>query len=247
MAVAGAAAFFDLDNTLIDTDAGWAFGSHLLELARIEIDQAVGRKRRELKRSYRRFVTEVYAKFVVFMPLYKLRIMKRSSLIRQSYVFYRDQERARFDHALDAFFENELKDRVYPEVTRVLNWHRDQGHTTVLITCGMASIARRYAELLGIDMVEGVHVIERDGKLTGEVEGPLYGGDKLDIIQRLAKDHDWDLAKSYAYTDHDSDRHMLEAVGHPRPVHPNKRLRKLAKKRGWAVMDLTDPGQSFGP
>lgn len=243
--MAGAAAFFDLDKTLIDTDAGFAFGTHLLELARIEIDQAVGRKRREMKRQYRRFVAEVYAKFVVFVPLYKLRLMKRSRLVRESYVFYRDQSIDRFTRALDAFFENELAKRVYPEVERVLEWHRQQGHTTVLITSGMVPIAERYADMLGIELVEGVRLEQKDGMLTGEVTGPLYGADKADVALRLAEEHGWSLADSYAYTDHDSDRHLLELVGHPRPVHPNKRLAKLAKRKGWEVVDFADPDRAL--
>ncbi len=243
--MAQAAAFFDLDKTLIDVDAGFAFGSHLLALARIEIQQAEGARRKELRRKYRRFVAEVYGKAILFVPLYKLRLIKRSTLVRESYVFYRGQGRARLERALDAFFAEQLAPRVYPEVARVLDWHRARGHTTVMLTSGMAPIAERYARLLGIELVEGVRLEERDGVFTGLVTGPLYGGDKADVAARLAREHGWRMKDCFAYSDHYSDRRLLEAVGHPRPVHPNRRLARLARIRGWPVVDFTDPARAL--
>lgn len=241
----GTAAFFDLDKTLIDIDAGVRFGSHLLELARIERDQAEGSKKRELKRRYRFFMAEVYGKAVLFFPLYKTRLMKRSTFVRQGYVFFRGQSEERLHLALDTFFDQELAGRVYPEVERVLEWHRAQGHVTVLVTTGMQLIADRYAKMLGIDHAYGVHLGAKEGRLTGRVaSGPLWGADKARLVERLARRHGWDLARSYAYTDHYSDRQLLERVGHPRPVHPNRRLARLARSKGWPVLDFDDPDRS---
>ena len=241
-AAAKAAAFFDLDRTLIDVDAGFLFGHHLLELARIERDQAVGRRRAELARQYRAFVAEVYGKAVLFVPLYKLRILPRSRLVRESYVFFRGQREAQLIAALDAFFDNELKERVYPAVRRLLAWHQAQGHATVLVTTGLQWIADRYASILGVDLAHGVTLVQKDGVFTGQALGPMWGRDKAQLAGALAEAYDWDLGQSYAYTDHDSDRHLLELVGHPRPVHPNRRLARLARKRGWPILDFAAPG-----
>lgn len=244
--MASSAAFFDLDKTLIDIDAGVRFGTHLLELARIERDQATGPARRALTRRYRLFKAEIYAKAVLFFPLYKTRLMKRSTLVRESYVFFRGQEVERLLDALDTFFDEELNGRVYPEVERVLAWHRDQGHETVLLTTGLQLIADRYALALGIDRAIGVRLEESDGRLTGRVAGgPLWGRDKAEIARVVAEEEEWDLSQCYAYTDHHSDEELLELVGHPRPVHPDRRLARLARAKGWPVLDFADPERAF--
>lgn len=242
-----AAAFFDLDKTLIDADAGVLFGSHLLQLARIERDQAQGLRKWRLRAQYAAFMGEVLAKAVWVRTGYGLRLVKRSRVVRTAYTFFRDHPVEDFERALATFFEEELVRRVYPEVERVLEWHREQGHATVLITTGMVPIAKRYAERLGIDHVVACELVRDPSgrRLTGRVTGPLYGADKADHAERLAVEHGWDLEASYAYTDHYSDLHLLERVGNPRPVHPDKRLAKVAAQRGWPVLDFTDADRAL--
>lgn len=235
-----------MDKTLIDIDAGVQFGSHLLDVARIERAQAQGAEKRRLELRYLLFAAEVYGKAMVFFPLYKARLLKRSTLVREGYVFFRGQPVGQLEDALDAFFDRQLAGRVYPEVERVLAWHRAQDHETVLLTTGLQLIADRYARMLGIDRAVGVRLEERDGVLTGRVaDGPLWGGDKAAIAHRMAEEEGWPLPRCYAYTDHHSDQELLELVGHPRPVHPNRRLARLARQRGWPVLDFGDPDRAL--
>ncbi|MBW3582396.1 MAG: HAD-IB family hydrolase [Euryarchaeota archaeon] len=242
-----AAAFFDLDKTIIDADAGVLFGSHLLRLAKAEVESTERKERRRRELRYRMFFAEVVAKAAYTRILYALRIMKRSHVVRTAYTFFKGMRREHLEAALDGFFDDGLRRRVYPVVHDVLERHRKAGHHTVLVTTGMRPIAERFAAMLGIDEVVACELEEEDGILTGRVRGPLYGEDKARAAERLAAERGWDLAASFAYTDHYSDLHLLEKVGHPRAVHPNKRLAKLAEKRGWPVLDFSDPDHAFAP
>jgi hypothetical protein len=81
----------------------------------------------------------------------------------------------------------------------------------------------------------------KDGKYTGALEFYAYGESKAEAIQEIAEAEGIDLSESYAYSDSITDRPMLEAVGHPVAVNPDRDLRKLAEKRGWQIRDFRRP------
>src|SRR5262249_2472757 len=73
-----------------------------------------------------------------------------------------------------------------------------------------------------------------EGRFTGEVVEPVcYGRGKVYWAERFAAEHDVDLGQSYFYTDSITDLPVLDRVGHPRVVHPDPRLRRIAQRRGW--------------
>jgi hypothetical protein len=80
-----------------------------------------------------------------------------------------------------------------------------------------------------------------DNRYTGELEFYAYGEKKAEAIAGLARRHRLDLAGSYAYTDSVTDLPMLEAVGHPVAVNPDRELRKIAEDRGWEVRQFRNP------
>jgi phosphoserine phosphatase len=63
-----------------------------------------------------------------------------------------------------------------------------------------------------------------------------YGRGKAYWAERFAAEHGVDLTRSYFYTDSITDLPVLDRVGHPRVVHPDPRLRRLAQRRGWQVL-----------
>ena len=89
------------------------------------------------------------------------------------------------------------------------------------------------------DLVVANRMIFEDGAATGRIVPPLLAEvEKVAAIRRICQEHNADLAQSKAYSDSFSDCPMLESVGHPVAVNPDRRLRRLAAARGWPVLDL---------
>ncbi len=175
-----AAAFFDLDKTLIDGDAGVLFGGHLLHLARHEYRQAKGIRAVGLRIAYAAFMAEVLSKAVYVRSLHKVRLMRRSKVVRTAYTFFRRHKVEDFEAALEHFFHDHLAGRVFPTVEELLAQHKARGEPTVLITTGMRPIAERYAQLLGMDHVVACDLERKGDRLTGRVTGPIWGRDKAE-------------------------------------------------------------------
>jgi len=140
-------------------------------------------------------------------------------------------------------FERRLAGEIYPESRALVEAHKAMGHTLAIIS----SATRYQAEPLARDM-EIAHVLcsrleLRDGRFTGKVLRPLcYGEGKLLAARKLADETGIDLAHSYFYSDSDEDLPLLEAVGHPRPLNPNRKLAAAASRRGWPVRRFTSRG-----
>jgi len=82
--------------------------------------------------------------------------------------------------------------------------------------------------------------LDSEGRYTGRTELYCYGPDKVVAIEQAAKRDNVDLAASYAYSDSASDLPMLEAVGHPVVVNPDRELLRAAKERGWEVVRFSN-------
>ena len=95
--------------------------------------------------------------------------------------------------------------------------------------------------MLGADRVVATQMVVADGKYTGEIETYAYGPTKAEAVRELAAAEGYDLARSFAYSDSVTDLPMLEAVGHPYAVNPDRALRKVAVERGWPVLDFHRP------
>ena len=82
-------------------------------------------------------------------------------------------------------------------------------------------------------------LVVRDGRFTGEAHHPIcYGKGKLYWARRFAAEHEVDLGESFFYSDSVTDVPMLEIVGHPQVVNPDPLLRRIARQRGWQVLQL---------
>src|ERR1700755_3661146 len=86
-------------------------------------------------------------------------------------------------------------------------------------------------------------MVVEDGVYTGEVAFYAFGPHKAEAMREMADQEGWDLADCYAYTDSASDLPMLEAVGHPVVVNPDRILARIARERGWEVMRLDRIGR----
>jgi hypothetical protein len=111
-----------------------------------------------------------------------------------------------------------------------------------LVSASPDVIVQPLAEHLGVDgAIASCPLVGDDGRYTGEMEFYSYGPFKAEAMRELAEAEDLDLAESSAYSDSYTDLPMLEAVGHPVAVNPDRVLAKVAREREWEVMQFTKP------
>jgi phosphoserine phosphatase len=105
-----------------------------------------------------------------------------------------------------------------------------------LVSAAPVEIVEPLARHLGTDgALASVPRIDADGCYTGELERYAYGPAKASLVRELAKRENIDLDGSYAYSDSATDVPMLEAVGHPVAVNPDRALARTARARGWEI------------
>jgi HAD superfamily hydrolase (TIGR01490 family) len=129
--------------------------------------------------------------------------------------------------------------RIYPGMRRVIEAHHATGDRTYLVTAAPHDLAEEIAAYLGMDGALGTRAELVDGTYTGKMLGPvLHGPAKLDAVRALADEEGIDLESSSAYSDSVNDRPLLEGVGHPVAVNPDRALHRLADEQGWPVHDF---------
>ncbi|HWE12834.1 MAG TPA: HAD family hydrolase [Solirubrobacteraceae bacterium] len=128
--------------------------------------------------------------------------------------------------------------RVYPQMLALAHEHQDAGRRAYIVTAASQELADILAQVMALDGGIGSQISEvRDGVFTGKPTGVfVYRTGKAQAIQQLAARDGIDLEASFAYSDSESDLPMLEAVGHPVAVNPDLALLRIARDRGWDVL-----------
>ncbi|MEE4592094.1 HAD family hydrolase [Streptomyces sp. DSM 41524] len=130
---------------------------------------------------------------------------------------------------------------IYDEAASLIEEHHTAGRDVVIVSTSGAEVVEPIGELLGADRVVATRMVVEDGVFTGEVEYYAYGPTKAEAIAELAESEGYDLSRCYAYSDSVTDLPMLEAVGHPHTVNPDRALRREAAARGWPVLSFNRP------
>jgi HAD superfamily hydrolase (TIGR01490 family) len=130
---------------------------------------------------------------------------------------------------------------VYAEAADLIEAHRAAGREIVIVSSSGAEMVGPIGEMLGVDRVVATRMVTVDGRYTGEIDFYAYGANKAAAMREVAAEKGWALADCWAYSDSVTDLPMLEAVGHPTAVNPDRGLRKVAAERGWPVLLFTRP------
>jgi len=130
---------------------------------------------------------------------------------------------------------------VYDEAVELIEEHREAGRDIVIVSSSGAEVVEPIGVMLGADYVVATQMVVEDGKYTGEIAYYAYGPAKAEAMLELAERRGYDLTKSYAYSDSQTDIPMLEVVGHPHAVNPDKELAKVAQDREWPVLRFSTP------
>lgn len=130
---------------------------------------------------------------------------------------------------------------VYAEAAALIEEHQAAGRDIILVSASGDELVRPIGELLGVTDVIATRMAIEDGRYTGEVEFYAAGAAKVEAVGKLAEERGYDLTECYAYSDSVTDLPLLECVGHPTAVNPDRALRKLAAENGWPVLEFRYP------
>jgi HAD superfamily hydrolase (TIGR01490 family) len=217
-----AAAFFDLDKTLMQGSSAFQFGRAAYKAGQMSRRQLASDAWANIR--YRlRGVTDDASEAL------RLRIATQLSGVP-----VRSLERLAPDVLAG------ILPRVYPQMLQVAYEHQDVGRRVYIVTAASQELAEMLAYVLRFDGAIGSHLSEVvNGVYTGRVTGEfVYGEGKPRAIRALAEREGIALEDSYAYSDSASDMPMLRAVGHPVAVNPDAELWRVARDEGWEVLRL---------
>ena len=214
-----AAAFFDLDRTLMTGSSGFhraraAAGAGLISKRRLAGD---------------------------FYENVKFRLRGSTDegtdkVMRRVGDMLRGKERIQFQRLGPQVLAGILP-RLYPQMLEIAWNHQDAGRPVFIVTAASQDTASLVAHVLGFDGGLGTPLEEEDGVYTGRLAGPMaYREGKPQLMRQLAAERGIDLGESFAYSDSESDLPMLRAVGHPVAVNPDGPLARVAREEGWDVL-----------
>jgi len=130
---------------------------------------------------------------------------------------------------------------VFAEAADLIADHRLCGRDVVVVSASGEEIVAPIARALGATHAMATRMVVEDGKYTGAVAFYCYGEGKAAAVRELAAHEGYSLEHCYAYSDSSTDLPMLEAVGHPAVVNPDRALRKEATARGWRILTFSRP------
>lgn len=131
--------------------------------------------------------------------------------------------------------------RIYDEAATLIEEHHAAGRDVIIVSSSGAEVVAPIGALLGADTVIATEMVVADGRYTGEIFFFCYGENKAEAIRALADERGYDLERCYAYSDSVTDLPMLSEVGHPFAVNPDRALRKEAAAREWPVLVFVKP------
>ena len=136
--------------------------------------------------------------------------------------------------------ETVLRPLVYGEPLNLAAQHRERGEPTYIVSASLQEIVDVVARDLGFDGALGTICEVEDGAYTGRGIRSLHGENKARAVRELAERERYDLGASTAYSDSHTDLPFLEAVGNPIVVNPDRELRRIAASRAWPVLRFTE-------
>lgn len=219
------AAFFDLDKTIIARSSGLAFGKDLYREGFIS------------KKVLLHGIAAQFIYLLVGADESKMEQMREKAL-----ALTRGWDRSRIEEIVEEVMGEVINPIIFKEAVDLIEMHQSEGTKVFIVSSSPEEIVRPLGGLLEVDGVIASRAkVDQEGKYAGDLEFYCYGPNKAEAIKDLSVTQGIDLAASYAYSDSVTDLPMLEVVGHPVAVNPDRALRKEATDRGWPILKFTRP------
>ncbi len=221
-----AAAFFDLDRTLMSGSSAYYFGKAayregLLPLPRLLADGAAG----------------------LLFRLFGASDEKSEAVRDRILASAAGHEVETFGRLAPAVLE-EILPRIRPEAQALLDMHAQAGRDVYIISASPVEIVSELARALDITEGLGTESEIVDGRYTGRLAAPFcYGEGKAEMLRKIMAERGYDPLQSYAYSDSASDLPMMQMVGNPVAVNPDRPMMAVAHRRGWPVIEFNREGK----
>jgi HAD superfamily hydrolase (TIGR01490 family) len=217
-----AAAFFDVDNTIMQ-------GASIFHLARGLHRRKFFTTRDIIGAAYK----QAYFRLVGVEDPEHVAEARTSAL-----AFIKGHRVEELEAIAGEVFEETMARRIWPGTKALAQMHIDQGQRVWLVTAAPVEVARVIAHRLGLTGALGTVAESVDGVYTGRLVGEmLHGPEKAVAVAALAQREGLDLARCSAYSDSHNDVPMLSLVGDPCVINPDAKLREHARANGWRVRD----------
>jgi HAD superfamily hydrolase (TIGR01490 family) len=218
------AAFFDLDKTVIAKSSALVFSRPLYRSGLIN--------RRDVLRS-------AYAQFVYVLGGADHDQMERMREYLSALTEGWDADQLR--EIVAEALQEAVEPIIYEEAANLIDEHHAAGRDVVIVSSSGQEIVELIGAMLGADHSIGTRVAIVDGQYTGQIEFYAYAENKAHAMRDLADEQGYDLSQSYAYSDAATDLPMLESVGFPSVVNPDRPLRREAMARDWPILTFSKP------
>lgn len=209
-------AFFDIDKTVISATSGKVMAIHGYRAGFLS--------------------NQNMAEGILLSLLYRFKLMKSESIIKLMAKWLKGISEKEIIDFSSQLFDEYVKDTIREKARLEIDYHNTHGGVTVILSATTPYLCELIKQELkmGDFICSELEVI--DGCYSGfPIGNYCYGKEKLVQATRYCKKHGFDLTEAYYYGDSASDIPLLEVVGHPMCVTPDKKLKKVAKQRGWAI------------
>jgi len=215
-------AIFDLDNTLLAGDSDHAWGEFLVEEGIVDAG--------EYSKANDRFYEEYLNGELDIFGYLEFALKPLAEHPMSDLLAWRQR-----------FMEKKVRPMLQDKAIELLDSHRQQGHTLMIITATNRFITGPIAELLGVPHLIATEPEFRDGRFTGAVAGtPSFQEGKVVRLNDWLQAHDHTLAGAWFYSDSNNDVPLLKQVQNPVAVDPDPMLEALARENGWKILSLRD-------
>ena len=216
-------AFFDLDKTLIAANSGSLWVRRELELGHITRLQAL--------------------RASLWIARYHLGFVSMQDAVARAIAQLAGSEARPIQERTAVFYEEQVRPLYRPGARVALEGHRQAGDRLVLLTSSSGYLSELVARELRLDAVLcNRFEVDDAGRHTGRPLGVIcFGAGKRTVAEAYAREAGVALSACAFYTDSYSDLPVMEVVGRPVAVHPDHRLKREARRRGWPVVSWGVP------
>ncbi|MBK5939543.1 HAD family hydrolase [Halochromatium roseum] len=213
-------AIFDLDNTLLGGDSDYLWGRHLIDLGVVDGEQ--------YERANQQFYDD-----------YRAGRLDIDAFLRFSLAPLSQHPRAQLERWRETFVRERIEPIMLPAAHALVEQHRSNGDTLMIITATNAFVTAPIAERFGIEHLIATEPALVDGHYSGQTVGtPAFREGKVERLRQWLDAHAASLSGSIFYSDSINDLPLLETVDFPVAIDPDERLAAIAHERGWPIRSL---------